>query len=183
MDKFTSSFDDPVYIDAVIDTPPDEQGRFYRAIIKADDARPPWEQNDGHGPVSHWKPVATKRPGERLLLRDDNMGRFYDTQAAMLQAKVEDWDAPPYGTGTPGQRAARAVEADFNYLYAWCHNDWWYCGVALQYHNDPQDPTAFQVVDSLWGLEANTAPGNPYLNEVANDLLRAALKERADVPA
>lgn len=82
----------------------------YRAEIEIerdDDMGEPWEEHDGHGPVSEWE-RREKRPYERILCSDRGAHRFYDMQEALKIAKRDGWDAPPYRTGTKGEQAARA---------------------------------------------------------------------------
>jgi len=59
-----------------------------------------------------------KRPGELILASDGRVDRFYDFQAAVKLARRDRWDSPPYKTGKPGERAARAARADFEFCAA-----------------------------------------------------------------
>lgn len=109
-------------------------GLLFRVTIEHDeDAGAPWENSDGHGPVSDWV-TRDKRPGELVLNSDRGSRRFYDYAAAVALAKRDGWDAAPYGEPgeTKGQRAARAALSDFEYLRAWCADDWRYVVVGLQ---------------------------------------------------
>lgn len=117
------------------------------------DMGPPWKENDGHGPVSEWT-RRDKKPGERVLCVDRFSKRYYDYAEAIRIARRDGWDAPPYNTGTKGQQAVRAVEADFKYLQRWCGNRWWWCGyiVTIQGYED-QYPH-----NSLWGIESDAIP-------------------------
>lgn len=135
-------------------------------IVSDEDMGPPWEEHDGHGPVSEWTTRA-KRPGERVLNQDGNSRRYYDFQEAVKIAKRDGW-----GPGSP----SAAAERDFEALRAWCNDEWrWvgvvvsvsYAGVMLSKH-----------AASLWGIECNY-PGsdNSYLLEVANELLEEAAAE------
>jgi hypothetical protein len=129
-----------------------------------DDHGPPWEEEDGHGPVSEWRDADSKRPGERVLVRHHGSARFYDMQEAIRIAKQDGWDAPPYDEGTKGQRAARAVEADFQYLKGWCDDRWYYVGVIVEL----QDEDGNEIDrDSLWGIES---VDENYLNETAREM-------------
>jgi hypothetical protein len=102
---------------------------FLIEVIADDLSTPPWEWEDGHGEVSDWT-TAPKRPGELVLCEDRGSFRYYDAQATMKKAKREGWDAAPFGQGTKGQRAARAVRQDFNRLRGWCAGEWcWACVV------------------------------------------------------
>ncbi len=130
----------------------------------------PWDNEDGHGPVSEWTRRG-KRPGERVLCDDHGARRYYDFADAVATARTDGWDAPPYGTGTPGQRAARAAEADFARLRAWCRDDWCYVGLVVTiYAEDVELATA-----SLWGIESDADAD--YFNETVADLLAEALAE------
>ena len=137
-------------------------GRRFRFTLEPDtDHGPPWEEEDGHGPVSNWTRRG-KRPGEVVLCEDRGSKRYYDVQAATETAKRDGWDAPPYG-GTPGERAARAVAADLQRLRDWCEDRWSYVGVVVtEVLNDRNGRS-----DSLWGIESDAGD---YLTEVAYQL-------------
>lgn len=107
----------------------------------------PWLEHDGHGPVSEWT-TRDKEPGERVLCADRSMKRYYDYAGAIEMAKREGWDAPPY-TGTKGERAARAVERDYEYLRAWCEDRWYWVGVIVKVYRDDE----LVGHDSLWGID------------------------------
>lgn len=64
-----------------------------------DSNRKPWEECEGHGPVSEWT-TRDKAPGELVLCEDRGYKRFYDYQAAVKLAKHDRWNSPPYKTGT-----------------------------------------------------------------------------------
>lgn len=128
----------------------------------------PWDEHDGHGIVSDWT-RREKQPGERVLCDDHGFRRFYDVRASLAIAKRDGWDAEPYGTGTKGQRAARAVEADFQHLRGWCNDDWCWIGIVVT-HDETGD------TESLWGIESNSGE---YLNEVARELI-AEIQARID---
>ena len=127
-------------------------GDGYTAKIETEydqDSDAPWEECDGHGPVSDWT-TRDKRPGERVLCSDHGKKRFYDDASAIKEAKRDGWDAKPYKTGTKGEQASRAVEADFEYLRKWCNDQWHYIGVIVTL----LDANDCEVAsDSLWGVE------------------------------
>jgi len=112
----------------------------------------PWENSDGHGPVSGWE-SRDKRPGEMILNTDRGSKRFYDFAEACLIARRDGWDAAPYndGTETKRQQAAKAALSDFEYLRAWCNDEWRYVGAIVTLLDDDGNETT--VSDSLWGLE------------------------------
>ena len=136
----------------------------------------PWEEEDGHGAVTDWT-NRQKAPGERILAEAGGRGygnthrRFYDWAGAVKTAKADGWDAPPYGEGTAGQRAVRAVEADFQHLRAWCNDDWFYVGVAVTVSRAGVELTG-KYDHAIWGTE-NTAAD--HINELAADLVGDAL--------
>lgn len=150
----------------------EHDGAAFRVTLEHDDTHgAPWDEEDGHGPVSEWKRwregqgvKPPKRAGERLLIWDRGSFRTYDMQAAIKQAKADGWDAAPYG-GTHGERAARAVEADFQRMRAWCNDEWHYVGVIVELLDDDGDTMGETA--SLWGIESDCAD---YIAEVAHEL-------------
>lgn len=133
----------------------------------------PWDEEDGHGPVSDWT-SRDKRPGERILNSNHGSYRYYDVEEAIKIAKRDGWDAPPYG-GTLGEKASRAVERDYEALKAWCNDEWYYGGVSLMVSKEGVVLEEFAA--SLWGIAVNHPHGdNSYLTEVANELLDEAIR-------
>ena len=148
--------------------------RVVATIVADNDSEAPWESEDGHGPVSDWT-NRPKSPGERVLCEDREYRRYYDVQEAMAIAKRDGW-GPSQGEDTPGQRAARAVEADFQALRAWCRDEWWYCGLVLSVYR--AGVALDEHAASLWRIDLNHPQGdNGYLTVVANELLDEALDE------
>ena len=167
--EFTKKFDNYACPGETITT--EVRGYTVTARIERDDDyTPPWEECDGHGPVSGWA-TRDKKPGERVLIRDGRSRRYYDFQEAVAIARRDGWDAPPFKEGTKGQQAVRAVEADFQSLKAWCNNDWWYCGIVLSVERDGEEVD--DHFSSVWRIEANHPNGdsNGYLTDTANELL------------
>lgn len=142
-----------------------------------DDTTPPWEREDGHGAVTNWT-SRPKAPGERVLSSGRRESRFYDFAGAVQIARRDAWGVPGgrLEGESVGAYAVRAVERDFEALKAWCADEWFYCGVALQVSRAGVDLTGeFDV--ALWGIEANYLDsGNDHLTENANELLGEALK-------
>ena len=54
------------------------------------DSGPPWEECDGHGPISDWV-QRDKHAGERVLWSDGFVRRLYDFAEAMKIAKRDRW--------------------------------------------------------------------------------------------
>lgn len=129
----------------------------------------PWENEDGHGPVTDWTHRA-KRPSERILCEDRGARRYYDIAEAVKIAGRDGWDAPPYGEGDKGKRVVRAVEADFQRLRGWCEDHWTYVGVVLSVSR--HGVTLDKHAASLWGIESDAGE---YLTSTANELLGEAL--------
>ena len=146
-----------------IETDCNEQNVFYRAQIVPDDSMgTPWDEHDFHGPVSDWRNIDSKAPGERVLCTDRHSARFYDVQEAMQIAKRDGWGCEHEEHRTKGEIAACAVNSDFENLRAWCNNDWWWVGVVLSKHELEEDEDGEQTiinlddnVDSLWGIESS----------------------------
>jgi len=146
----------------------------YTALVRYDydqDYGAPWENCDGHGPVSEWT-SRDKAPGERILSEDRGSRRYYDYAEAMRIAKREGWDAEPYRTGTKGERARRAVDRDFEFLRAWCNDEWHYIGVMVTvFHNGIEI-----AEDSLWGIE----DCGDYWREIAADMIETAIQQHKE---
>lgn len=151
------------------------EGLAFLVDIESDqDHSAPWEEEDGHGPVSDWT-TRDKRPGEMVLNQTRGAKRFYDFAAAVKQAKAEGWNAAPYyppGEETKGQRAHKAATADFDRLKAWCDDRWQYVGVIVTCTDLPGQPSA-----SLWGIESDAGD---YLDEVAEELAAEIVAQAAD---
>lgn len=150
-----------------------EGNRFVFKTEHDFDSDPPWEREDGHGPVSGWKrhPFGVgskppKAPGELILHWDHGSYRTYDFQSAVKIAKRDGWDSPPYKTGTKGEQAARAAMADYENLRAWCNDEWNYIGVIVYLADDDGEPMKEHSA-SLWGIESNAGE---YLETVAREL-------------
>ena len=135
-------------------------GTDYRVeYIHDADHDAPWDNDCATGIVSEWTSRA-KRPGERVLCSN----RFYDVQGTMRKAKAEGWNTAPYDV--PG-KAARAVDADFKRLRAWCNDEWHYMGVVVFPLTDDGDELRSQS-QSLWGIESDC---EDYIKEVTQELL------------
>lgn len=112
----------------------------------------PWNECDGHGPVSEWT-TRDKRPGEWVLATDGRYRRYYDAQQATKEARRDGWNTKPYTFPTKGAQAAAAVRADFEYLRRWCEGQWHYCGIRVTLLDDDGEET--QVSHELWGIESD----------------------------
>ncbi len=71
------------------------RGRTFRVEAERDDdAGTPWDDSDGHGPVSEWTQRA-KLPGEMVLTEDRFRKRYYDFAKACRMARREGWGFLP----------------------------------------------------------------------------------------
>ena len=150
------------------------KGYSFRVTFRDDqDADPPWENEDGHGPVSDWT-RRDKSPGERVLCADQRSRRYYDIAEAIKIAKRDGWGCSHSkiedgkfisGHKTKGELAACAVEQDYEHLRKWCNNDWCYVGVIVTLLDDDDNPT--DETESLWGIESDSTD---YLTSTAYDL-------------
>lgn len=139
-------------------------GDGYYAIVECpydEDHGAPWDEIDGHGPVSDWT-SRHKAPGEWVLCSDRHSKRYYDHAEAMRIAKRDGWgiadeekaeiEACLGRNMTKGEIAAASVQKDFDYLYGWCDNQWHWIGVSVQIYHDGLE--LFE--DSRWGIEDST---------------------------
>lgn len=142
-------------------------------IVQDTDTGPPWEECEGHGPVSDWR-KGGKRPGELSLCQIYNHGglpshRYYDFAEACRVALRDGW-GPSVPGETPKQQAARTARADYERLRAWCNGDWYYVGVIVTVSRAGVD----LAKSSLWGIESD---GDEFLHEVAEELISTSLDE------
>jgi len=166
----------------------EQNGRRYRVAFFFDDQmREPWKEHDGHGIVSDWT-TRDKEPGERVLYEASDSYRYYDFDATVQLALKDKWgvgDGPREGE-TPEEYAARAVEYDYEYLRAWCTDEWHYVGVELTLLDDDGKTTKYKA--SLWGVETwkdyhRTVPAE-LADEIESQLREhAALQVRIDPDA
>lgn len=146
--------------------------RFAVTLEPDADMGPPWENEDGHGPVSDWRRHAfgqgtkpPKAPGERILAWDQGHYRTYDFREACKVALRDGWGAPGDAGMTRRQKAAHAAEADFQRLRAWCADQWCYVGVVVELLGDDGHGTGDTA--SLWGMESDA---DEYIDETAREL-------------
>lgn len=144
----------------------------------------PWDEDDGHGPVSDWRQAENwrgrlmKSPGERVLCRDRGSARFYDVQAATRKAWAEGWglsdsDREALGkrlgrTPTKGDEIHEAVERDFQYLRRFAEGDWGYVAVVVTLLDVDGDKT--DESETMGGVESDS---DIYIrDDIAPDLAR-----------
>ena len=135
------------------------------------DCDPPWDREDGHGPVSDWE-HRSKRPGEMILNSDRGSHRFYNFAEAVKLARKDGWNTAPFDWPTNGARAHAAALADFKYLQAWCNDQWHYCGIVVTLLDADGEPESVDA--SLWGIESE---GDGYHEEVISELIAECLSQ------
>lgn len=159
----------------------ERSGHTFRVAIHRDsDHGAPWDEEDGHGPVSDWRRPgytghAPKAPGERELCNDRDSARFYDFAEAIKIAKRDGWGMSDIARTqfverngrepTAGEVAVWAVEQDFDCLRRWCNDDWHYIGIVVERIGADGEPTGER--ESLWGIASDD---DAYITEVAHDL-------------
>ena len=137
----------------------ENHGKTYRIEWVTDyDAGAPWENSDCHGIVTDWT-SRPKKPGERILNRSRGEYRYYDYQQTMTDA-VRVWGCKP------GPDAVESVERDFEYLRAWCNDEWHYCGIIVTLLDEDGEET--DISASLWGIESDC---DGYHATVIRDLI------------
>lgn len=131
----------------------------------------PWEEHDGHGVIRVVDRVASKRPGERVLYRDNWSAYLYDIPATLAKAKAEGW-----GDGderTAKERIADAVERDYERMKAWVNDDWWWMGIIVTLKVGKHT-----YRQSVWGIESDVE--DDYIMQTARELADAVLAEASE---
>ena len=152
----------------------------YTTKIEHDDiSGAPWENCEGHGLVSGWT-RRDKHPGEWVLSTNKESRRYYDYAGTLALARRDGWGLSPevladqaHQLGRPltsKEVTAAAVTRDFEYLRAWCNDEWSYIGVIVT-----DDETGESA--SLWGIGSNAGG---YIREV-EDELKAELQHRYSI--
>lgn len=150
----------------------------YSALVRMTqdaDHDAPWDDCDGHGIVSEWT-TRDKMPGELVLSESGKNKRFYDFAASIKIARRDGWDAEPYKTGTKGEQAHRAVMSDYNFLRAWCNDEWCYVGVIIELRRNGVTVSD----DSCWGIETFKDYHLEWTAEQLTYMVNADRKERAE---
>lgn len=160
-------------------------GREFEVRLYADDdSSPPWEREDGHGPVRFISDRETLARGETIL-HDCRSGRYvYGFGQALMQASRDGWGLAPDALDrltrklgkkpTKGQVRAQAVRADMDYLRGWCADDWSYVGVCVRIIGADGDAHGNPYKHAVWGIESC----GDYWREVALELADEILDEK-----
>jgi hypothetical protein len=158
-----------------------ESGLTLRIECENDtDMGAPWEEHDGHGPVSEWTTRA-KASGERLLHSDGRSKRYYDFAAAVKLALKDGWDAAPYHAAFPNetkrQQAERAAGADFQRLRDWCLDRWGWVFVVVTLFDADGNELGQECVGAI---ESDGDYWREYAAEMASGLVSHHVNEIAE---
>lgn len=110
-------------------------------IVRDDDCWPPWKECDGHGKVEWVHRILESWEHDWVLSWDGSSKLLYDYRASLKIAKRDGW-----GLGRPED----AVKADFDYLYGYCNDDWWYVGIVVELYDENERLIS---EESCWGFE------------------------------
>lgn len=139
------------------------RGITFLVTLEDDDCHaPPWVENDGHGEVTGWQRADYMNPprGYWRLNWDRGSERLYNWRESLAIAKRDSWGLAPDAYAGLAKRLGReptgrdirkeAVRRDFEYLRAWCNDDWRYIGVIVEALGQP----AGEVIasDAIWGV-------------------------------
>lgn len=131
-------------------------------LVHDEDYGPPWKECDGHGEVECTRRTLENWERDWVLRWDGYDKLVYDYKASLEIAKRDGW-----GCGRPED----AVKADFDYLYGYCNDDWWYVGIIVQLYDE--DGLLIDE-DSCWGFETSSMS---YLFEEARSWAAHMLKK------
>ena len=104
---------------------------------------PPWENSDGHGVVSDWEHRGEAN-GRWELCEDHYSRRYYDRVETVKIAMRDGW-------GHSGGDIMDAVRRDYEYLRAWCNDEWYYVGLIVELYDANEELIG---EDSCWGYES-----------------------------
>lgn len=159
-------------------------GRDFLVSLYPDEVSgPPWETEDGHGPVEYQRSNRYPIPRGYVVLHDDPRGQgrwLYGFGPALVQASREGWGVSPETLASLGPKPSRgkvraaAVRADMDYLRGWIRGDWCYIGVCVQIIGPDGSPEEGKFDHALWGVEST----GEYWRDVAADLADEILHER-----
>lgn len=115
------------------------------AIVKLEydtDYNWPWKNSEGHGVVSDWEHCG-EADGRWELCEAHYSRRYYDWRETLKIAKRDGW-------GHSGD-IMDAVRRDYEYLRAWCNDEWYYVGLIVELYDANEELIG---EDSCWGYES-----------------------------
>jgi hypothetical protein len=142
--------------------------RFRARHVRDEGMGAPWKEHDGYGIVSDWT-GREQAEGELVLAQDRSLHRFYDVDATLKKAREEGWGVAEEAAGkTKDEILALAVQHDYEHLKAWCDDEWYWMGVAVDMLDSEGNVLDRpDCHDALWGIESDS--GDEYLDEVARE--------------
>lgn len=167
------------------------RGRTFKIGITSDDSsRAPWKDYDGHGIVSERKyhpfgcgSKPPKGPGERILYWDAGYYQTYNVAETLKIARRDGWSCgePSHTHTTARERAACAVGQNFEYLRAWCENEWFYAVIRVSLLDE--DGNEIDEPEYLGGVEYGLNECYPHVYEEAISLADEIMaRVEVDVP-
>lgn len=181
---------------------------FKVEIVQDNDSGKPWKECEGFGPVreaekGYYDRYLTKKPGERVLhLGDRNCYSWvYDWQGAIALAKRDDWGVSPENRPdnweklSAKQQREIAVQHDFDFLKAWCDEDWVWSGICVTLLIEGEDGDLapydgdLDLSDSLWSVEfwqyknlddAKNSHAKSVVTEMIDHIAKTYLAEQAE---
>ncbi|HWK31082.1 MAG TPA: hypothetical protein VNR20_03260 [Terriglobales bacterium] len=168
----------------------EHRGYTFRVRFERDDfMNEPWKECDGHGVVSDWTSDGPRK-GQRVLRQDRFSCRYYDFHESLKIAIRDGWRAPDEPDPTKAEaviegmggnrreiirRAKRAVEADFEYLWAWCNDRWEYLVVFVDWADD------LDVSTNISGVESYKDYHQEVVWELADELMSQIEVDEPDI--
>jgi hypothetical protein len=136
----------------------------------------------GEDDIAASLPAAPAGMRWRVAIEDRHAKQFYDFAGAVRTARRGGWSCEGMPAGvSPGERAALAARQDYEYLRAWCEDDWRYVGIVvwLETEDGGDVEGADEYSFALWRIESFAVDClSETARELAADIL-AALAETA----
>lgn len=176
-------------------------GLTFAVQIKQDeDSRQPWKECEGHGPVREanrngWSGHIEKSPGECILHSGDRgcYSWVYDWAGAIRLAEEDGWGVSEenrpanWALLTKRQQTEIAVQRDFDFLKAWCDDEWVWSGVVVTLMIEDDDGELVRYKgpldcrDALWSVEFwqyedLDSDKNKYAKEIALEMIESISK-------
>jgi hypothetical protein len=108
-----------------------------------------------------------------VLCTNRRSARFYDVAEATRIARRDRWGAPGEHASA-GARAAAAVAQDFEYLRAWCNDEWCYLVVTVEVARDG----SVVSTDTCGGIESLKDYWREFAAEEATAIIESDIEAR-----
>ena len=141
---------------------------------------PLWEDCDSMGVVKESRGHPGDSYTDWIMNSDRGWYRYYDWKATLPVAIREGWGAPPYRTGSKQEQAMRAMKRTYEYLRAWCNDEWHYVGLIVELRDERG---CLIGEDSCWGFESEnisyvTSEARSWAYHLIRDARKAAQEQR-----